>query len=153
MGNGTSERPLTLTALERDGKGNNYCIAAPIDADRGPPFRGVGTLSSMSLWKLAAGNVKMTFKSALVAAGLLLTSTSAIAQPNPRNVQTPRTLGVSCSDFRLNADGSWSPVRKVTIIGPHGPFSAGPDEIFRIQLQGTTNYGVKVAQILNESCR
>ena len=51
-----------------------------------------------------------------------------------------------------NSDGSWTPVRKVTLFGPNGPFTVEPDEVFRIQLQGTTNYGVKIAEILRDNC-
>jgi hypothetical protein len=59
-----------------------------------------------------------------------------------------REVGISCADFRQNADGSWTPVRRTVIVGPRGPFSVEPG-----QVQGTTNYGVKIAEILNDRCR
>ncbi len=89
---------------------------------------------------------------AVLTGSLILAATLAAAQPGPRH-PTPREMGISCRDFRLNSDGSWTPVRKVTILGPNGPFTVEPDEVFRIQLQGTTNYGVKIAEILRDMCR
>ncbi|MGA8172543.1 MAG: hypothetical protein WB816_17170 [Methylocystis sp.] len=81
----------------------------------------------------------------------ILAAPSALAErratPPPRN-----ETGISCRDFRRNPDGSWSPIRRVTIVGPHGPFSVTPGQIFWIQLQGTTNYGVNIAEILDDQC-
>ena len=55
--------------------------------------------------------------------------------------------------FPPKADGSWTPLRRTVVSGPHGPFTVEPGQIFRIQLQGTTHYGVKVAEILDDRCR
>jgi len=89
---------------------------------------------------------------AFLVAGLLLAATAAAAQPGLGDNPSPRQVGISCRDFRLNSDGSWTPVRKVTLLGPNGPFTVEPDEVFRIQLQGTTSYGVKIAEILRDNC-
>ncbi len=62
-------------------------------------------------------------------------------------------VAISCADFRRKQDGSWVVVRPTKIHGPRGPFAVQPGEIFRIQLGGTTNYGVKVAETLDEKCR
>ncbi len=94
----------------------------------------------------------MKIGNALLIIGLLLAATAAAAQPEPRHNPSPREAGISCRDFRLNSDGSWTPIRKVTLLGPNGPFTVEPDEVFRIQLQGTTNYGVKIAEILRDNC-
>lgn len=94
----------------------------------------------------------MKIGNALLVAGLLLAATAAAAQPGLRHNPSPRQVGISCGDFRQNSDGSWTPVRKVTLLGPNGPFTVEPDEIFRVQLQGTTNYGVKIAEILRDNC-
>ncbi|QGM47095.1 hypothetical protein [Methylocystis heyeri] len=72
---------------------------------------------------------------------------AAAAQPGP----SMATL--SCADFRLRQDGAWVAVHPSVIYGPHGPFAVEAGEIFRIQLGGTTNYGVKVAEILDSRCR
>jgi hypothetical protein len=88
----------------------------------------------------------------LLVAGLVLAASAAAAQPGFRPNPSPRQVGISCRDFRLNSNGSWSPLRRVTLFGPHGPFTVEPDEVFRIQLQGTTNYGVKIAEILRDNC-
>jgi len=94
----------------------------------------------------------MKMGNAFLVAGLLLAATGAAARPGLGNNPSPRQVGISCRDFRLNSDGSWTPVRKVTLLGPNGPFTVEPDEVFRIQLQGTTNYGVKIAEILRDNC-
>jgi hypothetical protein len=94
----------------------------------------------------------MKIGNALLIMGLILAATAAAAQPGPRSNPSPREVGISCRDFRQNSDGSWTPIRKVTLLGPNGPFTVEPDEIFRIQLQGTTNYGVKIAEILRDNC-
>lgn len=94
----------------------------------------------------------MKIGNALLIMGLILAATAAAAQPGPRHDPTAREVGISCRDFRLNSDGSWTPIRKVTLLGPNGPFTVEPDEVFRIQLQGTTNYGVKIAEILRDNC-
>jgi hypothetical protein len=86
----------------------------------------------------------------LLVAGLVLAASAAAAQPG--HDPSARQVGISCHDFRLNSNGSWSPVRRVTLFGPNGPFTVEPDEVFRVQLQGTTNYGVKIAEILRDNC-
>lgn len=60
---------------------------------------------------------------------------------------------LSCDDFRHRRDGAWVAVHPSVIFGQHGPFAVEPGQIFRIQFGGTTNYGVKVAEILNSRCR
>ena len=94
----------------------------------------------------------MKMGNAFLVAGLLLAATAAAARPGLGNNPSPRQAGISCRDFRLNSIGSWTPLRKVTLLGPNGPFTVEPDEVFRIQLQGTTNYGVKIAEILRDNC-
>ena len=64
-----------------------------------------------------------------------------------------QAASLSCGDFRRKADGSWTPVRRSVVVGPRGAFSVEPGEVFYIQLQGTTNYGAKVAETLNARCR
>jgi hypothetical protein len=94
----------------------------------------------------------MKIGNALLIIGLILAATAVAAQPGPSHNPSAREVGISCRDFRLNSDGSWTPIRKVTLLGPNGPFTVEPDEIFRIQFQGTTNYGVKIAEILRDNC-
>jgi hypothetical protein len=91
----------------------------------------------------------MTFTHRLIAVWLpLLIGGCAAAAP-------PSGVGVtlSCADFRHKPDGAWVAVRRTKIVGPKGPFTVEPGEIFRLQFGGTTNYGVKVAETLDESCR
>jgi hypothetical protein len=78
-------------------------------------------------------------------------SHSARAENDLRN--RPRVYeGLSCANFRQNPDGSWTPLRRVTIVGPNGPFTVEPGQVFRIQLEGTTNYNVKIAETLDDIC-
>ena len=79
----------------------------------------------------------------VICAGTILPADLGLAQP----------VGVSCAEFRLRADGSWTPVRKSVVVGPRGAFSVEPGEVFYVQLQGTTNYGARVAEALNTRCR
>jgi hypothetical protein len=65
----------------------------------------------------------------LICLGAVAEAGSALARP----------AGVSCADFRRKPDGSWTPVRRTVVVGPRGPFSVEPGEVFYIQLQGTTN--------------
>ena len=71
----------------------------------------------------------------------------------PQPASAAQRAGISCADFRRKADGAWTPVRRTVVVGPRGPFSVEPGEVFYIQLQGTTNYGAKVAETLNARCR
>jgi len=84
-----------------------------------------------------------SFLLAALTAGVLWAGRAAAGQP----------AGVSCADFRRKADGSWTPVRRSVVVGPRGAFAVEPGEVFYIQLQGTTNYGAKIAETLNERCR
>jgi hypothetical protein len=56
---------------------------------------------------------------------------------------------LKCADFRHNSDGSWSPVREVTIQYPNGNESVGPQVTFPAR---GTYMGVAFAQILNQRC-
>ena len=58
----------------------------------------------------------MKMGNAFLVAGLLLAATAAAARPGLGNNPSPRQVGISCRDFRLNSDGSWTPVRKVTLL-------------------------------------
>jgi hypothetical protein len=91
--------------------------------------------------------VVRTKLSLLVLLPLALGLGAATAQPGARRA------ALSCGDFRLRPDGAWVAVHPSVIIGPHGPFAVEAGQIFRIQFGGTTNYGVKVAEILNSRCR
>ena len=92
--------------------------------------------------------VSSTFFSAALLATCLSAGNAAQAGPAEEGA-----VSISCHDFRQKADGSWTPLRRTVVSGPHGPFTVEPGQIFRIQLQGTTHYGVKVAEILDDRCR
>ena len=94
----------------------------------------------------------MKIGNVFLVAGLLLAASAAAAQPGLGHNPSPRRVGISCRDFRMNSDGSWSPLRRVTLFGPNGPFTVEPDEVLRLSFQGTTNYGVKIAEILRDNC-
>ena len=79
-------------------------------------------------------------------ASLALMTVSCAAGSNPGRPPLPRYEGLACENFKHNADGSWTPVRRVTIVGPNGPFTVEPGQKFRFQIQETTNYNVKIAE-------
>jgi hypothetical protein len=54
--------------------------------------------------------------------------------------------GLTCSDFVRNPDGSWSPVRVITLNG----VTMGPGVAFS---PGVAFGGVDLATILNRQCR
>jgi hypothetical protein len=98
------------------------------------------------------GKTAMNIRYALVPAGLLLISTPAAAQIAPPHSPPPSQTGIHCEDFRQKANGSWTPVRKVTLTAPQGPFSVEPGETFGIETGGNL-FNLKIAQILNDQCR
>jgi len=60
--------------------------------------------------------------------------------------------GIHCEDFRQLSNGAWTPVRKVTLNAPQGPFTVEPGEIFGIETGGHL-FNLRMARILNDHCR
>jgi len=57
----------------------------------------------------------------------------------------------NCADFQRNPDGSWSPVRQMTILNDNGGrVSMVPGVTFK---EGTKFVGVDYGAILNRQCR
>ena len=69
---------------------------------------------------------------------LLLLSSSAPAQQ-----------AISCSDYHQNDDGSWTPLKRVTIGGPDHSVQFGPDQSLRA---GVVVNGVDLAGLLDVMC-
>jgi hypothetical protein len=89
----------------------------------------------------------------LLTAALTLSALPAVAQP-PSNSFTPEPHGIKCEDFRQNTNGSWTPVRKVTLSCPSGLFSVEPDEMFGIGPGNDASFcSLKIARVLNDRCR
>ena len=61
----------------------------------------------------------------------------------------PAQQAISCSDFRQNDDGSWTPLKIVTISGPKQSAQFGPDESLRA---GIVVKGVDLAGLLDVMC-
>jgi hypothetical protein len=95
----------------------------------------------------------MKIENAALVASLALMTASCAGWSNQGRGPLPRYEGLTCENFKRNSDGSWSPVRTVTIVGPNGPFSVVPGQKFRFQIQETTNYNVKIAETLDDNCR
>jgi hypothetical protein len=91
----------------------------------------------------------MNIRFAVLTALLISPALSSYAQPQLSYFPELRAQGVSCADFRHNFLGSWTPIRKVTIVGPSGPFTVEPDEIFSLD---STVMSVNIAAILDERC-
>jgi len=68
---------------------------------------------------------------------LLLFSAAAAQQP------------ISCSDYRHNGDGSWTPLKEITIRGPHQTAQFAPDMSLRA---GAVVNGVDLAGLLDVMC-
>jgi hypothetical protein len=64
----------------------------------------------------------------------------------------PGKTGIHCEDFRQLSNGAWTPVRKVTLIAPQGPFTVEPGETFGIETGGHL-FNLRIARILNDQCR
>ena len=74
----------------------------------------------------------------------------AAAMALPAQAQTaPGANTLKCVDFRRNPDGSWSPMREVTIRYPNGIVSLGPPASFPAS---GTYMGLPLAQMLNQKC-
>jgi hypothetical protein len=65
---------------------------------------------------------------------------------------SPEQTGIHCEDFRQMSNGAWTPVRKVTLKGPQGPFSLEPGQSIGIETGGHL-FNVRIARILNDQCR
>jgi hypothetical protein len=92
---------------------------------------------------------------AMVASLALVTASCAAStdQGGGKRLALPRYEGLTCANFKQNPDGSWTPVKRVTIVGPNGEFKVEPGQKFRIQIEATTNYNVKIAETLDDICR
>ncbi|QGM47093.1 hypothetical protein [Methylocystis heyeri] len=94
----------------------------------------------------------MKLSSAAVLAILVGSSTPVFAQfpipPSP----PPEQTGIHCQDFRQLSNGAWTPVRRVTLTAPQGPFTVEPGESFGIETGGHL-FNLRIARILNDQCR
>jgi hypothetical protein len=72
------------------------------------------------------------------------------ASPTPADQPTLASLNLSCSDFKRNENGSWSPVHAVTITAEDGTgVKMGPSTSFG----GRTVFGkVRLAAVLKKEC-
>jgi hypothetical protein len=78
-----------------------------------------------------------------ICAALLLASSHTIAQAPPPT--TLASLNLTCSDFKQNGDGSWSPTHPITIVGA----KLGPGSHL---VEGTVIGGAPIATLLNKEC-
>jgi hypothetical protein len=94
----------------------------------------------------------MKLSSAAVLAILVVSSTPVSAQfpipPSP----PPEQTGIHCRDFRQLSNGAWTPIRRVTLLAPQGPFTVEPGESFGIETGGHL-FNLRIARILNDQCR
>jgi hypothetical protein len=89
---------------------------------------------------------------AVLAAGLIVSVLPGAARTASAQPGEAEASGISCADFRHKSNGSWTPVRTVTLVGPQGPFRVDPSEQFGIETGGTL-FNLKIAKILNDRCR
>jgi hypothetical protein len=115
---------------------------------RGEHGREAGGASN-ALREKPQGAIAMNIRCALFALLMALPALPSQAQPAVSYFPELQARGVSCADFRHNFLGSWTPIRKVTIVGPSGPFTVEPDEVFSLD---STVMSVNIAAILDERC-
>jgi hypothetical protein len=56
----------------------------------------------------------------------------------------------TCEDFQHNDDGSWTPLKDMTIAAPNGQIELGPGVSFTV---GLPILGLDLAAALNEKCK
>jgi hypothetical protein len=61
----------------------------------------------------------------------------------------PAQQAISCPDFRHNEDGSWTPLKNITIAGPNRQAEFGPDMSVRA---GVVVNGVDLGGLLDLMC-
>jgi len=106
--------------------------------------------ASNALREKPQGAIAMNIRYAVLTTLLMaLPALPSHAQPTGSFFPELRARGISCADFRHNFLGSWTPIRKVTIVGPSGPFTVEPDEVFSLD---STVMSVNIAAILDERC-
>ena len=77
---------------------------------------------------------------------------SGSAEPNVAGSEAEQANTVddpNCSDFRKNPDGSWEPVRRVTITGPSGKINIKSGATLR---SGVQFKGLDLAEWLDKNC-
>jgi hypothetical protein len=89
---------------------------------------------------------------AVLAASLIISAGRVAAQTASTHPSAAEASGISCADFRQKSNGSWTPIRKVTLVAPQGSFTVEPGETFGIETGGNL-FNLKIAQILNDRCR
>jgi hypothetical protein len=98
------------------------------------------------------GAITMKIGYAVLAASLILSALPGAAQDASTHPPAAQASGISCADFRQKSNGSWTPIRKVTLVAPQGPFTVEPGETFGIETGGNL-FNLKIARILNDRCR
>jgi len=88
----------------------------------------------------------------VLTASLVLSAAPAAAETAFAHPSAADASGISCADFRQLSNGAWTPIRKVTLVAPQGPFTVEPGETFGIETGGNL-FNLKIAQILNDRCR
>ncbi len=86
---------------------------------------------------------------ALLTALALAPAPAGLARTEPFQFPELRARGLSCGDFHHNRLGSWTPTRRVTVLGPSGRFTVQPHEEFSLD---STFMSVNIAAILDERC-
>ena len=87
-----------------------------------------------------------TVCAAIVAAAALPALAQAVQTPQGG----PNSPPLTCSDYKHNSDGSWSPLREVGLVFPDGTtLSVSPSVTFPA---GGSYMGLPLAQLLDRQC-
>ena len=75
--------------------------------------------------------------------------TTAVALLPVLSSAAPAQQAISCPDFRHNEDGSWTPLKNITISGPNRSAEFGPGMSLRA---GVVVNGVDLGELLDVMC-
>jgi len=92
----------------------------------------------------------MSMQRTCIIVGSALVIGARLALADVPEQPTLASINLSCSDFKQNQNGSWSPLHTIKITRAHGTgVKMGPGTSFD---EGAVFGGVRLAQVLHKEC-
>jgi hypothetical protein len=92
----------------------------------------------------------MSLQRLCITVGIAVVIGAHLARADPPEEPTLASMNLSCSDFKQNQNGSWSPLHTVQITRAHGTgVKMGPSTSFDDR---AVFGGVRLAQVLQREC-
>jgi hypothetical protein len=92
----------------------------------------------------------MSTKAAAIIAGVVLIAKASLGLAQPSDQPPLASLRLTCTDFKQNQNGSWSPVHTIKITNANGTgVKMGPSASFD---EGAVFGGVRLAAVLKKEC-